>query len=38
MRSLDLFGNTLEPALEQVSEMTGKTFENVLVDKVLSWS
>lgn len=26
-------GNTLEPALEQVSEMTGKSFESVLVDR-----
>jgi IS5 family transposase len=26
-------GDTLEPALEQVSEMTGKIFESVLVDK-----
>jgi IS5 family transposase len=26
-------GNTLEPALEQVSEITGKTFDSVLVDK-----
>lgn len=26
-------GDTLGPALEQVSEMTGKTFESVLVDK-----
>ena len=26
-------GDNLEPALEQVSEMTGKTFESVLVDK-----
>jgi IS5 family transposase len=26
-------GDTLEPALEQASEMTGKTFESVLVDK-----
>ena len=26
-------GDTLKPALEQVSEMTGKSFESVLVDK-----
>ena len=26
-------GDTLEPALEQASEMTGKTFSSVLVDK-----
>jgi IS5 family transposase len=26
-------GDTLEPALEQASEMTGKTFDSVLVDK-----
>ena len=26
-------GDTLEPALKQASEMTGKTFDSVLVDK-----